>query len=228
MRRVVLLHQHIWHWLGAVKQSELGSLHVPLSNLSCMLQVAAATQRAQEAASALEVAEKREEGRVAPLHASLEESERKLAAADREKRRLQDELGRLVAAAESGAIVGDRELLNSLKFQRDSAVVELELVREQLAARKLEIDAKNRALAEAQAKAAPVAEAGTLFCCRWRSTRRCRIGAEQATVYHENNRTLRCVLIHVMSSTVARSCFGMRNVSTNTSMSHARRSSSST
>ncbi len=164
-------------------------LMVPL----CASQVAAATQRAEDATSALEVAEQQAEARAAPLQAELEEANRRLAAADREQRRLQDELGRLVAAAEAGAVVGDRELLNSLKFQRDSAVVELELVREQLAARKLEVDAKNRALAEAQARAAPVAEAGLTVLLPADEHRALQDRAEQATVYHENNRSLRFV-----------------------------------
>ena len=131
---------------------------------------------------------------MAPLQARLEDATRKLAAADREKRRLQDELGRLVAAAEAGAAVGDRELLNSLKFQRDSAVVELELVREQLAARKLELDAKNRALAEAEAKAAgPAAEPGRTVLLPVDEHKALQDRAEQATVLHESNRTVRCV-----------------------------------
>ena len=153
----------------------------------------------------MEVAEKREEARVAPLQASLEEADRKLAAADRQKRRLQEELGRLVAAAEAGAMVGDRELLNSLKFQRDSAVVELELVREQLAARKLEIDAKNRALAEAQAKAAPVAEPGRTVLLPVDEHKALQDRAEQATVYHENNRALRCMLSLIAFSSLFKS-----------------------
>ena len=98
-----------------------------------------------------------------------------------------------MAAAEAGAVVGDRELLASIKFQRDSAAVELELVREQLAARKLEVDAKNRALAEAQARAAPVAEAGLTVLLPVEEHRALQDRAEQATVYHENNRSLRCV-----------------------------------
>ena len=130
---------------------------------------------------------------MAPLQADLEEATRKLATADREKRRLQDELGRLVAATEAGAPVGDRELLNTLKFQRDSAVVELELVREQLAARKLEIDAKNRALAEAQAKASePAAELGRTVLLPVDEHKALQDRADQATVYHESNRALRC------------------------------------
>ncbi len=150
--------------------------------------------------SALAVAEERAEARVAPLQAGLEEATRKLAAADREKRRLQDELGRLVAAAEAGAVVGDRELINTLKFQRDSAVVELELVREQLAARKLELDAKNRALAEAEAKAAgPVAEPGRTVLLPTDEHKALQDRAEQATVLHESNRSVRCVSSFVNS-----------------------------
>ena len=157
------------------------------------MQVAEAKQRAEEAVSALAVAEERAEARAAPLQAGLEEAARKLTAADREKRHLQEELGRLVAAAEAGAAVGDRELLNSLKFQRDSAVVELELVREQLAARKLELDAKNRALAEAQAKAAgPAAEPGRTVLLPVDEHRALQDRADQATAYHESNRALRC------------------------------------